>query len=210
MSAGWQSVKLEEIEPVSVAGGLLWRPVRRTLGVEAFGVNAYVAPNAGDEVVEPHTEEKLQHEEIYVVLAGRATFTLDGDTVDAPAGSVVFVSDPKVRREARAEEPGTTVLAVGGKPGEAYSPSPWEWYFYAERYRPTEDWDAAVAYLGEGLGRYPDHPGLLYSLACFEALAGHHEAAIDHVRRSLELDPRRKDWALQDDDLASIRDRMSD
>ena len=208
MGKGWQSVKLDEIEPISVAGGLLWRPLRRTLGIEAFGCNAYVAPHAGDEVVERHTERSLQHEEIYVVLSGRATFTLDDETVDAPAGSVVFVGDPNVTREARAEEPGTAVLAVGGKPGEAYAPSPWEWYFYAERFRPSGDWDAAIASLHEGLERYPDHPGMLYSLACYEALAGRGDEAFAHLHRSLELDPSRRDWALRDDDLASIRERI--
>jgi len=84
-----------------VEGTLLWRPVRRTLGVGAFGINAYVAPNAGDDVVEEHTESTLRHEEVYVVLSGRATFTLDGETLDAPAGTVVFVEDPLVRRHAR-------------------------------------------------------------------------------------------------------------
>ena len=133
MGEGWQSVRLDEIEPVPVAGGLLWRPVRRTLGVEAFGINAYVAPSVGDDVVEKHTESTLQHEEVYVVLAGRAAFTLDDETFDAPAGTVVFVRDPEVERSARAEEPGTAVLAVGGRAGEAYSPSAWEFYFYVQR-----------------------------------------------------------------------------
>jgi quercetin dioxygenase-like cupin family protein len=134
VAAGWKSVRLEEIEPIPVVGGtLLWRPVRRTLDVGAFGVNAYTAPKAGDEVVEEHTEESLGHEEIYVVLQGRATFTLDDETLDAPAGTVVFVRDPKVKRHAQAAEPDTAVLAVGGPRGGAYEPSPWEDYFAAER-----------------------------------------------------------------------------
>jgi len=189
VAKGWQSVKLDEIEPIPVAGGLLWRPLRRALGIEAFGINAYIAPNAGDDVVEKHTESRLQHEEVYLVLTGRATFTLEEETLDAPAGTVVFVSDPGVERSARAEEPGTAVLAVGGKPGEPYSPSAWEFYFYAERFRADEDWDGAVAHLEQGLLEYPDHPGVLYSLACYEALAGRREAALAHLRRASELDP---------------------
>ena len=74
MPGGWDSVRLEDIEPISVVGGtLLWRPVRRTLDIGAFGINAYIAPNAGDDVVEEHTEKLYFHEEIYVVLSGRAT-----------------------------------------------------------------------------------------------------------------------------------------
>ena len=108
---GWESVRLDDIEPISVVGDtLLWRPVRRTLDIGAFGINAYVAPNAGDDVIEEHTESSLGHEEVYVVLSGRATFTLDDDTLDAPAGTVVFVREPDVKRHARAEEPETAVL----------------------------------------------------------------------------------------------------
>ncbi len=200
------SVRLDEIEPIPVAGGLLWRPLRRTLGVEAFGINAYVAPTAGDDVVERHSEARLQHEEAYIVLSGRATFTLDEETLDAPAGTVVFVRDPAVQRHAKAEEPGTTVLAVGGKPGEAYAPSAWEVYFYAERHRAGERWDLAIAELERGLADYPGHPGVLYSLACYEALDGRKDAALAHLQRAAEIDPSVAGWAADDTDLDSIRD----
>ena len=136
MARGWQSVRIDEIDPIPVVGGtLLWRPVRRTLDIGAFGINAYIAPNAGDDVVEEHTEKLYRHEEIYVVLSGRATFTLDDETLDAPAGTVVFIRDPAVKRHARAEEPDTSVLAVGGPRDAAYEPSPWERAFFAEKHR---------------------------------------------------------------------------
>ena len=59
----------------------------------AFGINAYTAVNAGDEVVEEHTEEQLGHEEIYFVHTGHAVFTVDGEEVDAPAGTIVYLDD---------------------------------------------------------------------------------------------------------------------
>ncbi len=207
MSERWQSVRLDEIESIPITGaGVNWRPLRRTLGVEAFGINAYVAVAAGDHVVEEHSEATLRHEEVYVVLTGHATFTLEDETLDAPAGTVVFIRDPDVRRGAVAVEAGTSVLAIGGKAGEPYVASPWEWYFYAERFRPTEDWDGAVGYLEEGVERYPDHAGMLYSLACYEALAGRHDDALGHLQCAVELEPRNVEWAAKDDDLASIRD----
>lgn len=202
----WQSVRLDEVEPVAVAG-VNWRPLRRTLGVRSFGVNAYTGDTA-ENVVEEHTEETLGHEEIYVVLTGHATFTLDGDTLDAPTGSVVFVRDPSVRRHARAEEDGTTVLAVGGKPGEAYVPSAWETYFWVERYRPSGDHATAIAELDEALAEQPDHAGVIYSLACWHALAGHHDEALGHARRAIELDPKMAGWAKKDEDLSSIRSQL--
>jgi tetratricopeptide (TPR) repeat protein len=205
---GWQSVHLDEIDPIAVVDGkLLWRPVRRTLDVGAFGINAYVAPNAGDDVVEEHTESSLGHEEVYVVLTGRATFTLGAETLDAPAGTIVFVRDPEVRRHARAEEPGTSVLAVGGPRDAAYEPSPWEDYFAAERHRTVGDYDAYVAELEEALARRPNHPAILYNLACAEALAGRSDDAIVHVTRALELKPEWQDEIAKDEDFVSLRER---
>ena len=207
MADGWRSVRLEDIDPIPVVGGtLLWRPVRRTLDVGAFGVNAYTAPEAGDDVVEEHTEEALGHEEIYVVLSGRATFTLDEETLDAPAGTVVFVQDPKVRRHARAAEPQTAVLAVGGPRGGSYEPSPWEDFFAAERHRAAGDFDAYADELTDALQRRPDHPATLYNLACAESLAGRSDAALEHLRRALELRPEWTEMATADDDLAALHE----
>jgi tetratricopeptide (TPR) repeat protein len=207
MADGWRSIRLDEIEPIPVVGGtLLWRPVRRTLDVGAFGINAYVAPNAGDDVVEEHTEESLGHEEVYLVLSGRATFELDGETLDAPAGTAVFVRDPNVKRHARAEEPDTAVLAVGGPRGGAYEPSPWEDYFAAEHHRASGDYESYVAELEDALARRPDHPATLYNLACAEALAGRSDDAVAHLRRALELRPALAETASADEDLRSLQE----
>jgi tetratricopeptide (TPR) repeat protein len=207
--AGWQSARLDEIQPIRVVGGtLLWQPVRRTLDIGAFGINSYVAPSAGDDVVEEHTEETLGHEEVYLVLAGRATFTLDGVELDAPSGTVVFVRDPKVKRHARAAEPKTVVLAVGGPREGAYEPSPWEDFFAAERHRNAGDYDAYAAELAAALERRPEHPATLYNLACAEALAGRPDDAIAHLQRALELKPEWTDQARKDDDLATLRDAL--
>jgi tetratricopeptide (TPR) repeat protein len=208
VSDGWQSIRIDDVEPLSVVGDtLLWRPIRRVLDIGAFGINAYVAPNAGDDVVEEHTERSLGHEEVYLVLSGRATFTLDGDTLDAPAGTLVFIRDVEVKRHARAEEPGTSVLAVGGPRGAAYEPSAWEDFFAAERHRNTGDYDAYLAELQASLARRPDHPGALYHVACAEALLGRNEDAVEHLRRALELRPTLAEHASADDDFAPLRDR---
>jgi len=138
-----------------VDGTLLWRPVRRTLDIGAFGINSYVATKAGDDVVEEHTERSLGHEEVYVVLSGRATFTLDGEALDAPAGTLVFIRDVDVRRHARAEEPGTSVLAIGGPRGAAFNRRPGR-TTAAERHRTAGDYDAYLAELEAALERRPD------------------------------------------------------
>ncbi|HEY7179019.1 MAG TPA: hypothetical protein VH305_07575 [Gaiella sp.] len=208
MGERWSTVRIDDVQPITVAGGLRWRPLRRTLGIEAFGMNAYTAAQPGDDVVESHTEQSLGHQEVYVVLSGLATFELDGETLDAPAGTIVFLRDPTTRRYARAVEPGTTVLAVGGKPGEAYTPSAWEWYFEAERFRDPLDPEAALRLMEEANERFPDHPGVVYSTACWLALGGRDEEALETLRRAVELEPRAREWAAGDEDLVSVRDRL--
>jgi mannose-6-phosphate isomerase-like protein (cupin superfamily) len=206
VAEGWQSVRLDEIEPIPVVGGtLLWRPLRRTLDIGAFGINAYVAPNAGDDVVEEHTEKTYGHEEMYLVLSGRATFTLDGETLDAPAGTAVFIRDPGVKRHARAEEPETAVLAVGGPRDAAYKPSAWEHAFGAERHRVSGDYEAMAAEIAAGLEEHPENASLLYDLGCAEALAGRLDDALAHVTRALELRPEWHDHARKDPDLVEVR-----
>src|SRR2546423_8083504 len=123
-------LRLDEIEGIPVLGTLLWKPIRRPLGITAFGINAYTAANAGDEVVENHTEEQLGHEEIYLVHKGHAIFTIDGAEVDAPEGTLIFIDDVTQRRHAIAKKAGTTVIAIGGVPA-THEPSPWEYFFPA-------------------------------------------------------------------------------
>jgi hypothetical protein len=135
-------LRLDDLEPTRVEG-TIWKPIRSTLGIEAFGINAYVAERAGDRLFNEHDEtESLagtqRHQELYVVLEGRATFTVDGEDVDAPARTLVFVEDPASRRGAVAAEDGTTVLAIGAPVGEGYRPPPWEPIFLRERARLSE------------------------------------------------------------------------
>lgn len=197
-------LRLDEIEGIPVFGTLVWKPVRRTLGVTAFGINAYTAANAGDEVVEKHTETQLGHEEIYAVVAGHATFTVDGEEVDAPAGTLVYLDDVGQVRQAVAKEPGTTVLAIGGVPGR-HDVSAWEYFFPALAPLAAGDYDAARQILEDGL-REKDVPVMHYQLACVEALAGNRERALDELAIATDGSDSLRVSAQTDDDFASIRD----
>jgi len=194
---------IDDLESIAVGErGLQWRPVRSRFGIRAFGTNAYTA-EVGNEIVEEHTERTNSHEEMYVVVSGRATFTLDGEEVDAPTGTIVHIPEPSVRRKAVAAEPETRVLAVGGKPGEAFQPSAWELGFRAAQMKPSE----AVEYIEERMGEYPDSAATHYNLACFKALAGDRDGALTEIVRAYEMEPERvREWAEKDTDLDSIRD----
>jgi tetratricopeptide (TPR) repeat protein len=192
-------IALDDIEAIPGPGTLTWRPVRATLGLRAFGTNAYTAAEAGEDVVEPHTEE--EHEEVYFVFRGAARFTLDGETFDAPAGTYVHLPDPTVHRHAVALEPGTTVMSFGGPP--AFEPSPWEWYFRAAPLK-TSDPQRAREILEDGLRAHPDSGGMYYELACLEAVTGHLDAARRALDRAIELRPEAAEWARTDEDLRAL------
>src|SRR3954469_10838700 len=168
MSQGWKAVALDEVESVPWRGSeLMWHPLRAALGARIVGMAAFTADRAGQEVVEGHTETEdgRGHEEVYVVLRGRATFTLDGVALDAPAGTFVVVSDPSVHRRAVAGQPDTAVLALGGPP--TFEPSPSEWIERA-RALAVADRDRARALLAEALAM---RPGLRETLASDADLA---------------------------------------
>jgi tetratricopeptide (TPR) repeat protein len=198
--------RLDELD--RIPGEFETIPVRLPLGIRAFGVNAYGAQTPGGRVIEEHDElgpGAGRHEELYVVLSGRARFTLDEEEADAPAGTLVFVRDPGVRRGAVAQEAGTTVLVVGGAPGEAFEPSPWEsWLAAFPDYR-AKEYAKAAEILAAALERHPDNANVLYNLACVESLGGQHGEALAHLGRAIELDPRAREWARADADLDPIR-----
>jgi AraC-like ligand binding domain len=195
---------LDEIEARPGPGTLTWRPVRSALGIRAFGTNAYTARDAGEDVVEPHTENpKLAHEELYFVAAGRATFTIDGESYDAPSGTYVFIPDPGSHRHAVSAEPGTTVLSFGGPP--TFVPSAWEWYMQAG---PLIRSDPARAreITSEGLRVHPEDGGMHYALACLEAVQGNRGQALTALRKAVSLRPESAEWASGDRDFEALWD----
>lgn len=134
-TAPYAAIRLVDVpqstSPADNTGGGAFHLVRRHFDVQAFGVNAATG-NAGDDVIEEHDERDDSeygtegHEELFVVVSGHAVFTVDGAEVDAPAGTLVFVRDPVLKRAARAIADGTAILAVGARPGAPYAVSRWE------------------------------------------------------------------------------------
>jgi tetratricopeptide (TPR) repeat protein len=212
VSDSYRVAHLDDLDRIEVAGGQ-YRPIRRRLGVRAFGINAYTAERAGDQVVEQHTEGagggSGRQEELYMVVAGHAEFTVAGETVDAPAGTMVFVPDVNARRGAVATADGTTVLVVGGPADSPIPTSPFEYWFAAEAPYNAGDYDRAIEVASEGLAEWPESGQLNYQLACFHALAGRRAKALEHLAIAAANDPRVAEWAADDSDLDSIRDDPS-
>jgi quercetin dioxygenase-like cupin family protein len=202
---GYEIAHVDELDTMPVNNGeFVWRPVRRRFGINAFGTNAYSAEQAGQRVLEEHFERD-GHEEMYVVLRGRATFTLGDDEVDAGPGTLVFVR-PGTRRGAIAAEDNTFLLAVGAKPGVVFEPSLWEDVFAAYSYAEQGELEKSRALVQEAIGRAPDAWQGYYNYACIEARFGDPDKALTQLKRSVELDAEAtKKAADGDSDLDSIR-----
>ena len=202
-------VRIDEIERIRV-GELSWLPLRRELGATAFGVNGYAAAEPGDELIEPHDETSsgaAGHEELYIVMSGRARFVMGDEERDAPAGTLVLVP-VGVHRSAVAEEPDTVVVVIGGAPDAAGPRSAFEYWYAAQPAYDAGDYSRAIEVASEGLGDWPDHPLLHYQLACYCSLAGRLDEAIEHLRVAFAGDSRTREWAASDSDLDAIRDRV--
>jgi uncharacterized protein YjlB len=121
--SAYRTAKLDEIVAEKWP---YWAPIRHHFGIETFGINAWRGA-AGDSVVTKHDESESGAPELYVVVSGRATFTVAGDTVEAPAGTLVWIADCAAERSATADDDGTVVLSIGAAaPGAAYEPSGWD------------------------------------------------------------------------------------
>ena len=218
--SGYAVAHLDDIDEVS-DGRCPWRPVRHRFGITSFGVNAWTARDVGDRIINEHVEverepghlradelEDDSNEELYLVHRGRARFELDGERVDAPAGTFVFVP-PGVKRTAFAEEPGTTIVALGGIPGKAYEPVGWEiWRPLHHLYESGEY--AEVADRGRELIEASQYAEPLYNLACCESLAGRTSDAIEHLRLAIDGTDRYRErlraLAAGDSDFDPIRE----
>ncbi len=182
-----------------------WSPIRRHFDIRSFGINAWTGHEAGAAVIPAHDEKPSGHEELYLVTAGRAKFTVEGEEVDAPAGTIVFVRNPDANRGAVAAEAETTVLTVGAKPGETYTPRSWETNAEVLPLFEQGRFQEAKELLAAALDRHEDRGTLLFNLACAEAQLGETDAALEHLSAAIVERPDLAETARGDSDLDPIR-----
>ena len=197
----WKVARLDEIERRDRD-----IPVREHLGIHSFGINGFVRGEDGT-LINEHDEAGSGQEELYFVVDGTATFEVDGETIETPQGTLLYVG-PEARRKATGD---ATILVMGGTPGEVYQAVDWgeAWQFHRESLTAYSEqrYGDAVEAVRAGLELMPDHAGLQFNYACFATLAGDtSDETFDHLRRSVELLPRFREDARRDDDFASVRD----
>ena len=199
-NASWRVMRLDDMER---RGSFI--PVREQLGINSFGINARTVGEDGT-LINEHDEAGGQ-EEVYLVLDGTATFEIEGETFDAPAGTFVSVQ-PEAKRKATGD---ATVLALGGTRGEAYVGMDWgdAWKLHSESMAAygEQRYADAAATVRSALEQYPDHAGLNYNYACFATLAGEvDDEMFAHLRKGVEGFPPFRQQARVDEDLTAVRD----
>jgi tetratricopeptide (TPR) repeat protein len=212
VETGYIFARLEDLEaaplvaPDATDDGRRRFDVRRKFDITAFGIQGFSAPS-GIDVIRSHDEMLLGdagQEELYIVLNGAATFEIDGETIEAPAGSLVHVQ-PAATRKATAKDDETTILVVGGTPGKAYEPYPEEAAEAFTAYN-AGDYETALAKQVVVVEKRPSDPVVHFNAGCFAARAGHTDEAIGHLGRAVEINDRIKELIATDEDLESIRD----
>jgi tetratricopeptide (TPR) repeat protein len=196
---------LAEVAPEQHPGGPGFVPLRVLLGIEAFGVTAWTA-GAGEPLVSEHREDGEDgQEELYLVLAGAAEFTVDGETLELGPGGCVAVA-PGIARSALAGADETTVVIIGAARGQAYQADGWEYGVGAFGHYREGDYAAAAAGYEAALEKHPRSGTMLYNLACCEALLGRRDQALDHLQQAFGIRPRLRAFSQSDSDLDAIRD----
>jgi hypothetical protein len=203
--ASWNAAHLDEMEEFDDAG-CHYRPVRLHFGLTAFGASVWTAQAAGDLVVNVHDPgDPTADQELFLVMRGHAVFELDGERIEAPAGTFLS-APPGTQRRANATEAGTAILLIEGTPGKGYEPRGWElWAPLAPIYGAGLYAEVADA-LRATVEAHPEYGMLFFNLACCESLMGKRTEALDHLRRAIELAEEFRANARSDADLDAIRD----
>jgi uncharacterized cupin superfamily protein len=113
----------DEFERMAGSGDCTWMLARKALGTSAFGYNLVQIEPGG--ALPEHDEAGSGQVELYVVLDGDATISIDGQELPAPAGTFASL-DPGSTRTLinRSEEP-VTALLIGVLPNDAYQHPGW-------------------------------------------------------------------------------------
>lgn len=115
------SFKLAHRDDCETTGN--WQLVRRTLALQAFGINIVEIPS-GEQIPE-HDEVDRDQEEVFYVLDGSPTLVVDGEDHLAPAGTFARL-DPVHSRTIRNDaEESASVLIVSAPQSSGYEPMEW-------------------------------------------------------------------------------------
>ena len=97
-----------------------WLLVRRSLGVDSFGINLVEIP-PGERIPE-HDESARDQEEIFLVLDGSPSLVVDGREIEMPAGTFARLDPHLSRTVVNHGEVPASVLIVSAPRTSGYVP----------------------------------------------------------------------------------------
>jgi uncharacterized cupin superfamily protein len=100
-----------------------WLLVRRSLGVDAFGVNLVEIP-PGERIPE-HDETERDQEEVFLVLEGSPSLVVDGREIEAPAGTFARLDPHLSRTVVNHGDESASVLIVSAPRSSGFEPMEW-------------------------------------------------------------------------------------
>jgi mannose-6-phosphate isomerase-like protein (cupin superfamily) len=111
--------KVGHVDDIEGMHSGVFKPIGSHLGVTAFGVNLEQYPQ-GHEQYPEHDHANDGQEEVYFVISGRATLTIEDEEHQLKAGSVVYVPSGTKRRFTTPDSP-VQFIAIGGAPGAPFT-----------------------------------------------------------------------------------------
>jgi mannose-6-phosphate isomerase-like protein (cupin superfamily) len=114
--------RFDEMQTMSGFKGVSMTPLRRELGVSAFGINLITIDAVDDAEYPRHDHAGDGQEEVYIPISGDGEIELDGIGRIAIAPGEMIRVGPQVKRQLHPGPQGIRVIAIGGTPDKAYEP----------------------------------------------------------------------------------------
>lgn len=114
--AGYKIVDIDDIEAIAFG---TFRRARAALDVESFGIQVLDLPPNIDAYPE-HDHSHDGQEEVYIVMRGTGEIEIDGERHPLQPDTMVSVK-AGIKRKLWPGDEGMRIVALGGKPGQAYS-----------------------------------------------------------------------------------------
>jgi mannose-6-phosphate isomerase-like protein (cupin superfamily) len=111
--------KVTHVDEIEGAYGGVFKPIGAHLGVTAFGINLQQHPQHHDLYPE-HDHAGDRQEEVYFVISGEATLTIDGEPHKLRAGSVAYVP-PGTKRQFTTPDSPVEFISIGGTAGAPFT-----------------------------------------------------------------------------------------
>ncbi len=169
----------------------------------SIGATAWTASEAGDPIIAEYDADSAPAEQLFLVVSGGAIFNVEGETLTARPGTLVFTA-PGVNRTGGPQNP-----ARPSSPSmvrhTAYDATGWELWAPLVPLNESGQHTELASRMVEVIATNPQYPMLGYNLACCESLSGRTDEAIEHLRQAVQAAEKFRADARDDADFDPVR-----